>query len=351
MIDHRSSKEIMATCHALRHIRDNVTQYLCRYIETNQSLAVLFDTQLTVLAQRVTDNFGKILQNSKYNFLVMALAYVLKKEGRLDVSHNCPEANSLVNKAQLLHQTSISKESRDKLHLPLAEASVIPQTEESPTPSLILSLLEEYLYADQLKVTESSAVALAVFNVFLTLHPRNTIGDNVVEMNSLEHQNYLTNPCFKECLFWAGRLHETYSDAIYDFVVKKWKNGPQFYTDDEEAKKFMKLLMIILGKPTKQASAVTGSLVKRGIEGQRFLMIRVLADYLLHVHLECSYIAYQAAAYLMGRSVLSEIYNVIKWSVCSQRKARAIELVLLKHELQAELSKEEFGKLVEVHLK
>ena len=35
----------------------------------------------------------------------------------------------------------------------------------------------------------------------------------------------------------------------------------------------------------------------------------------------------------------------------TQRKARAIELVLLKHELQAELSKEEFGKLVEVHLK
>ena len=129
-----------------------------------------------------------------------------------------------------------------------------------------------------------------MFNVFLTLHP-NTIGDNVVEMNCLEHQNYLTNPCFKECLFWAGRLHETYSDTIYDFVPKKWKNGRQFYTDDDEAKKFMKLLMIILGKPTKQASAVTGSLVKRGIEGQRFLMIRVLADYLLHVHFECSYIA------------------------------------------------------------
>ena len=122
-------------------------------------------------------------------------------------------------------------------------------------------------------------------------------------------------------------------------------------TDDDKAKKFMKLFMKILGKPTKQASAVTGSLVKRGIEGQRFLMIRVLADYLLHVHLECSYMAYQAAAYLMGRSVLSEIYNVIKWSVCSQSKARAIELVLSKHELQAELSEEEFGKLVEVHLK
>ena len=114
----------------------------------------------------------------------------------------------LLNKAQLLHQASISKESRDKLHLTLAEASVIPQTEESPTPSLILSLLEEYLSADQLKNTESSAVALAVFNVFLTLHP-NTTGDNVVEMNSLEHQNYLTNLCLKECLFWVGRLHKT----------------------------------------------------------------------------------------------------------------------------------------------
>ena len=80
----------------------------------------------------------------------MALAYVLKKERRLHVSHNCPEANSLLNKAQLLHQASISED----LHLStLAEASVIPQTGESPTPSLILSLLEEYLSADQLKVT------------------------------------------------------------------------------------------------------------------------------------------------------------------------------------------------------
>ena len=42
---------------------------------------------------------------------------------------------------------------------------------------------------------------------------------------------------------------------------------------------------------------------------------------------------------------------MIKWSACSQSKARAIELVLSKHELQAELSEEEFGKLVEVHLK
>ena len=40
MIDHRSSKEIQATSHALRDILDNVTQYLCRYIKTNQSRPV-----------------------------------------------------------------------------------------------------------------------------------------------------------------------------------------------------------------------------------------------------------------------------------------------------------------------
>lgn len=77
----------------------------------------------------------------------------------------------------------------------LAEASVIPQTEESPTPSLILSLLEEYLSADQLKVTEGSAVPLTVLNVFLTLHPKIT-GDNscrneFLRASELPHQPLL----------------------------------------------------------------------------------------------------------------------------------------------------------------
>ena len=164
---------------------------------------------------------------------------------------------------------------------------------------------------------------LSQCSMYFWLFIQRLLVTTVVEMNSLEHQNYLTNPCFKECLFWAGRLHETYSDAIYDVMLKKWKNGPQFFTDDDEAKKFMKLLMIILGKPTKQASTVTGSLVKRGIEGQRFLMIRVLADYLLHVHLECSYIAYQAAAYLMGRDPL--------WSTVKEKGGFLYHYILIKN--------------------
>jgi len=75
--------------------------------------------------------------------------------------------------------------------------------------------------------------------------------------------------------------------------------------------------------------------------------MRFLADYLLHVHLESAYIAFQAVAYLMGRSVLSEIYVIINRSAYNQSKLRAIELVLSKQELQSELSEKDFAKLVQ----
>ena len=344
MIDHRSSEDIFSACHALRDIRDNITHSLCRYIDTNQSLPVLFDIPLT---QQLNENSGKFVQNCKYNFLVMALAYLLKKEKSGNSSNNCVEANSLVNRARILHQAAHNEQYLANLHTALIEASAVSDAAENATANMVLSLLELYLSADQMKVTESSAVALAVFNVFLTLHPTNQ--DTDFDKNSLEFHKYLTNPAFKEVLLWAARIHETYSDVIYDFVVKKWKNGPHFCTDDDEAKKFMKLLMIILGKPTKQASAVTGSLVKRGIEGERFMIMRGLADYLLHVHLESSFIAFQAVAYLMGSSVLSEIYIPIKWSTYPQSKVRAIELILTKQELQAQLPEEEFARLIQMH--
>ena len=344
MIDHRSPEDVLNACHALREIRDTITQSLCRYIETNQSLPVLFDTSL---AQLLKENSAKFAQNCKYNFIVMALAYILKNDkSRTSSNKFCEEAGSLLNKARLLHQAAQSEDTLINLHSLLAEVSESSHAKATLTANLLLSLLEEYLALDDLKVTESSAVALAVFNVFLTLHPTHL--DPGFEKNSLELQTYLCNPAFKETLFWAARMHEAYSDVIYDFVVKKWKNGPQFHTDDDEAKKFMKLLMVILGKPTKQASAVTGSLVKRGVEGQRFLMIRMLAGYLLQVHLESSYVAFQAAAYLMDKSVLSEIYLQVKWSTYPPSKIHAIELILSKPELQAELSEDEFARLVQM---
>jgi len=344
MLDHHSSENVLAACHALREIRDTVTHSLCRYIETNQSLPVLFDTSLT---QQMKENSEKFFQNCKYNFLVMALAYVLKKDKNRNLSNKlCVEACSLVNKAHVLHQAA-SEESHNNLHSALVRASEGSHNAQNLTANTLLSVLEEYLATDQLKVTESSAVALAVFNVFLALHPTHL--DPGFETYPSGLQGYLCNPAFKDTLFWAGRVHESYSDVIYNFVVEKWKNGPQFYTNDEEAKRFMKLLMIVLGKPTKQATAVTGALVRRGIEGERFIMMRMLADYLLHMHLESSYIAFQAAAYLMANSVLSEIYLQVKWSTYPPSKHRAIELILSKPELQAELSEEEFARLAQMH--
>ena len=341
MIDHRSSEEILNTCHALRDIRATVTQSLCRYIEANQALPVLFDTSLS---HQLQENPEKFIQNCKYNFLVMALAYTLKKMKILK-SNQLGNAGSLVDKARLLHEAALEENSQEYAKLLSALSEVSPPATESPTSKMVLSLLEENLAADQLKVTESSAVALAVFNVFLTLHP-STLSEPGFEKNSLEFHDYLTNPAILDALFWAARIHEKYCDAIYDFVVKKWVNGPKFYTEDHDAKKFLKLLMVVLGKPTKQAAAVTGSLVKRTIEGERFMLMRFLADYLLHVHLESAYVAFQAVAYLMNKSVLSEIYLTINWSGYKQSRLRAIELVLSKQELQAQLSEEEFAKLI-----
>ena len=341
MIDHRSSDEISKACHALKEVRATVTQSLCRYIETNQALPVSFDTSLS---QQLKEKNEKFIQNCIYNFLVMALAYILK--GITMEKNHQGEADCLVRKARLLHEANLEEGTQKYAEL-LAALSEVSHVAERSTSIMVLSLLEEYLATDQLKVTETSAVALAVFNVFLTLHP-SPLSKAGMDSNSAEFHQYLTNTSIKESLFWAARLHEKYCDAIYDFVVKKWVNGPKFHTDDDDAKKVMKLLMVVLGKPTKQASAVTGSIARRTIEGQRFLMMRFLADYLLYVHLESAYIAFQAVAYLMGKSVLSEIYVIINWSAFNQSKLRAIELVLSKQELQSELSEEEFAKLVQM---
>lgn len=250
MIDHRrSSEEILKACHALRDIQASVTQSLCRYIETNQALPVFFDTSLT---QQLAENHEKFVQNCKYNFLVMALAYILK--GIKMKKNHQGEADCLFKKARLLHEAKLEGGTQKYTEL-LAALSEVSQVAESSSSSMVLSLLEEYLAEDQLKVTEYSAVVLAVFNVFLTLHP--TTHDEAGFESNSEFQERLTNPWVKESLFWAARLHEKYCDAIYDFVVKKWVDGPKFYTDDDDAKKVMKLLMVVLGKPTKQASAVT----------------------------------------------------------------------------------------------
>ena len=337
MIDHRSSEDILKLCHALQQVRDTITLSFCRYIESNQSLPVSFDAPLSHFLQ---ENTRKFAENCKYNFLVMALAYILKKEkSRIVSSELNVEARSLIKKALVLHQANQSKEETANLQLAIAKDAEVSHFVDELAANVVLSLLDQYLASDGLKVTESSAVALAVFNVFLSLHPIPPLEPN---------EHVICSPAIKETLMWACRIHEIHSNAIYDFVTANWKNGPHLFTDDEEAKKFMKLLMVILGMPTKQARSVTGALVKRKIEGQRFLIMRGLAHYLLHVHLESAYVAFQAAAYLMANSAFSEIYNLVQWSTHEPTKCHAIELILSKPELQTELSEEEFDRLIHI---
>jgi hypothetical protein len=340
MIDHRSPDEMLSACAALTDIKSNITMMLCRYIETNQALPVFFDTPLT---QLLKEHSKKFLQICKYNFLVMALAYILmrlKMPGRKSSKQVDDVVNKLVHKA--------SRESNlgsPDLLLSFSASNENPPVEMSTTS--VLAMIEQSLEEDKMKVTEESAVALAVFNLFLTFHP--TPIDKVsFPINSLEFHDYLINPTFMECLLWAARIHEKHCDIIYDFVVKKWINGPQFHTKDEQAEKIMKLLMVVLGKPTKQASAVTGALVKREIEGQRFILLRKLAEYLLHVHPESSYIAFQASAYLMDKPVLSEIDIFVNYGTYRQSKLRAVELILSKEELQVQISEKEFNRLVKL---
>lgn len=336
MIDHRSSEEILSVCAVLRDIKSDFTMCLCRYIEANQALPVFFDAPLS---QLLKDNSEKFLQICKYNFLVMALAYFLLrlKKGQSAVNDSAVDnvVGKLVQKA--------SQESN--LQNSASEQSSL--TTEVPTMTTVLGMIEQSIDRDKMKVTENSAVILAVFNLFLTFHP--TSMDKIgFAANSLEFHQHLTKPAHMECLLWAGRLHEKHCDVIYDFVVKKWINGPNFHTEDEQALKLMKLLMVILGKPTKQACAVTGSLLRRNIEGERFILLRVLAEYLLHVHLESSYITFQACAYLMGKPVISEIYGFVNWGTYQPTKLRAVELILSKDELQAQFSEKEFDTLVQM---
>lgn len=334
MIDHQATGDVLRACEVLRGVKSDFTMCLCRYIEANQALPVFFDVPLS---QLLNDNSEKFLQICKYNFLVMALAYILMRLKKGQSAANECTSDGVVCK--LVHKASRVS----NLQNSASEESTL--STEAPTATSVLALIEQSIDNDKMKVTENSAVILAVFNLFLTFHP-SALDKIGFPSNSLEFYQHLTRPEHMECLLWAGHLHEKHCDVIYDFVVKKWINGPHFHTEDEQALKLAKLLMVILGKPTKQASAVTGSLLRRRVEGERFILLRVLAEYLLHVHLESSYIAFQACAYLMDRPVISEIYGFVNWGSYQPTKVRAVELILSKHELQAQVSEKEFDRLV-----
>ena len=135
--------------------------------------------------------------------------------------------------------------------------------------------------------------------------------------------------------------HQLYADVIYEFVVKKWANGPKLVSGDEKVIPFMKLLMVIFGKPTKQSKAVNSSLVKLEKDRQMFLDYRYLVSFLLFYDIDLAYILYQGIAWLMNETTLDEIWLTIQYGVWTFNKIRAIKLIMSHEELKNALTDEQ----------
>ena len=350
MINHRSQDEGLRASKILKGVKIKTVSSFCNYLDSNHLLPVLFDPSL---CEMIVSDPEKLKICSKYNFLTMALVYKLMplrdSSLSIDPSDALKMSNSFVSQAKCLHKDYKSVSFEDAF---VPDSTVLTKEEHSFAVYEILSLFDKYIEDDNLKLTEKSAIFLGVFNVFLTTHP--TLLDPKIKKEGMDYKSFhvsLTDPVFKEVLLWSCSSHEKHCDIIYNFVIQKWKNGPSFITSDKEAQGFSKLLMVVLGKPTKQARAATGSIVRRNMEGQVFITMHVLAAYLANIHLECAYIAYQAAAYLMNVSVLSEIYSAVVHHIYKPMRLNLIHLIFTKTELHSKLSDQEVSTLQDLKCK
>ena len=325
MIDHRDQTEIKQCLSALRHIKGNLLQVMIDYIDTHHKLLVDFDR--TFMECFNFDNNEKISQLIKYNFLLMHLYQLLRAVADPSYIH---VNKQFLQKARYLHKNDIQIHT-NKVPLP-------SKTNEDLSVYGILELLSEYLEVDSLSVTEKSGIALSVFNLVLVSHPFWN-EKNCKEKSSIEFDEYTaTCSIFVDVLRWASLKHQLYADVIYEFVVKKWVNGPKLVSGDEKAIPFKKLLMVILGKPTKQSKAFNGSLVKLEKNRQMFLDYRYFVSFLLFYDIELAYILYQGVAWLMNETTLDEIWLTIQYSVWTFNKIRAIKLIMSHEELKNALT-------------
>ena len=135
--------------------------------------------------------------------------------------------------------------------------------------------------------------------------------------------------------------HQLYADVIYKFVVKKWANGPKLVSGDEKDIHFMKVLMVIFRKPTKQPKAFNGSSVKLEKERRMFLNYRYFVSFLLFYDIDLAYIFYQVVACLMNVTTLDEILLTIQYGVWKLKKTKTIKLVMSHEELKNALIDEQ----------
>ena len=325
MIDHRDQTEIKQCVSALRDITGNLLQVMIDYIDTHHKLLVEFDKTLTECFN--FDNNENISQLIKYNFLLMHLYQRLRAVADPSYFHLNKQ---FLQKARYLHNNG------DEIHT--NKVPLLDKPNEDLSVYGILELLSEYLETDNLSVTEKSGIALSVFNLVLVSHPVWN-EKNCKEKSSIEFDEYAaTCSIFVDVLRWASLKHQLYADVIYEFVVKKWVNGPKLVSGDEKAIPFMKLLMVIFGKPTKQSKAFNGSLVKLEKDRQMFLDYRYFVSFLLFYDIDLAYILYQGVAWLMNKTTLDEIWLTLQYGVSTFKKIKAIKLIMSHEELKNALT-------------
>ena len=325
MIDHRDTNETKQCLSALKDIKENLLQFTIDYVDTHHKLLVEFDKTLKECFN--FDNSEKISQLIKYNFLLMHLYEQLKAV--IDPSY-IHVNKQFLQKARYLHKNDI------EIHT--NKAPLLSKPNEDLSIYGILELISEYLEDDNLSVTEKSGIALGVFNLVLVCHPVWT-EKNCKEKKSIEFDEYAaTCSIFVDALRWASLKHQLYADVIYEFVIKKWVNGPKLVSGDEKSIPFMKLLMVVFGKPTKQSKAFNGSLVKLEKDRRMFLDYRYFVSFLLFYDIDLAYILYQGVAWLMNKTTLDEIWLTIQHSVWTFNKIRAIKLIMSHRELKNALT-------------
>ena len=325
MIDHRDQSEIKKCVSALRDIKGNLLQVMIHYIDKCHKLLVEFDQSLTEYFN--FDN-NEVSQLIKYNLLLMYLFQQLRAVADPSYTH--------VNKQFLQKACSLHKND-NKIHT----NEVLNELNEEISIYGILEMLGEYLEADNLSITEKSGITLGVFNLVLTVNPDLT-EKKLSEKKIVDFEEY-TQKCsvFIEVLRWASVKHELYADQIYEFVVKNWVDGPKLVSGDEKTIPFMKLLMVIFGKPTKQSKAVNGSLVKQEKTGELFLTYRHLVSFVLFYDLGLAYLLYQIIAWLMNKRPLDEIWLSVQCDVWIFKRIRAIKLIIAHDELKDALTAEQ----------
>ena len=328
MIDHRDQAEIKQCVSALRDIKANLLRVMINYIDTHHKLLVEFDKTLKEYFN--FDNNEMICQLIKYNFLLICLYQRLRAVADPSYIHINKQ---FLQKAHSIHNSNI------KIHT--NRVPLLSKPNEELSVYDILEVLSAYLETDSLLVTEKSGIALGVFNLVLVSCPDLAERDREKRI-SIDFDEYAARcSIFIDVLRWASLKHQLYADLIYEFVVKKWVNGPKLVSGDEKSIPFMKLLMVIFGKPTKQSKAFNGSLVKLEKDRQMFLDYRYFVSFVLFYDIDLAYILYQGIAWLMNVTTLDEIWLTIQYGVWKFKKIRAIKLIMSHEELRNALTDEQ----------